>query len=85
MKSIFICLFGISALALFLHGATNWLESQPSLPDQKFAVVDTYRGCSVVQYTPTNAARYTYFLDCTEELMQAMPYGGTSIKSRNEK
>jgi len=42
----------------------NWLESQPTPPDQKFAVVDTYRGCSVVQYTPTNAARYTYFLDC---------------------
>jgi hypothetical protein len=51
-------------LATIMNAATNWLESQPSLPDQKFAVVDTYKGCDVVQYTPTNAARYTYFLDC---------------------
>jgi uncharacterized membrane protein len=51
-------------LATIMNAAANWLEMQPSAPDQKFAVVDTYRGCSVVQYTPTNAARYTYFLDC---------------------
>jgi len=47
-----------------MNGAANWLEAQPTPPDQKFAVVDTYKGCDVVQYTPTNAARYTYFLDC---------------------
>jgi hypothetical protein len=29
-----------------------------------FEVVDTYRGCSVVRYTPDHSARYTYFLDC---------------------
>ena len=51
-------------LATIMNAATNWLESQPSPPNQKFSVVDTYRGCSVVQYTPTNASRYTYFLDC---------------------
>ncbi len=60
-------------------------DEPPSPPDQKFAVVDTYKGCDVVQYTPTNAARYHYFLDCTEEMMNAMPYGGTSIKVRREK
>ena len=32
--------------------------------DQKFAVVDTYNHCEVVQYSPTNAARYFYFLHC---------------------
>jgi hypothetical protein len=26
--------------------------------------VDTYEGCDVVQYGPTNAARYFYFLHC---------------------
>ena len=51
-------------LATIMNAAANWLEVQPSAPDQKFAVVDTYRGCSVVRYTPTNAARYSYFLDC---------------------
>jgi len=32
--------------------------------EASFEVVDRYKGCDVVQYTPTNAARYTYFLDC---------------------
>jgi hypothetical protein len=60
----------IAGLAVFVGGIvitlliSSWLEAQPSAPDQKFEVVDTYRGCSVVQYAPTNAARYTYFLDC---------------------
>jgi hypothetical protein len=54
----------VGLLAIILNGAANLFESQPSAPDQKFAVVDTYRGCDVVRYTPTNAARYTYFLDC---------------------
>jgi hypothetical protein len=39
-------------------------KTQLITPKSNFEVVDTYRGCSVVQYTPTNAARYTYFLDC---------------------
>ena len=54
----------VGLLAIILNGAANWLESQPSTPDQKFEIVDTYRGCSVVRYSPTNAARYSYFLDC---------------------
>ena len=29
-----------------------------------FEVVDTYKGCDVVRYTPDNSARYDYFLDC---------------------
>jgi hypothetical protein len=64
MKSIFVSLIGISAIALAIHGAANWLDMQPSLPDQKFAVVDTYKGCEVVRYTPDNSVRYSYFLDC---------------------
>ena len=62
--SIIVFLFALVSLAVLMNGVANWLESQPSVPDQKFEVVDTYRGCSVVQYAPTNAARYTYFLDC---------------------
>jgi hypothetical protein len=49
-------------LAAVMNGAANLFESQP--PDQKFEVVDTYRGCDVVRYTPDNSARYSYFLDC---------------------
>ena len=67
MKSIFVSLIGISAIALAIHGAANWLDMQPSPPDRKFEVVDTYKGCEVVQYTPDNSARYTYFLDCSKK------------------
>ena len=64
IKRAIIIVTGIVLLSFVMNGAANWLEAQPSAPDQKFEVVDTYRGCSVVQYAPTNAARYTYFLDC---------------------
>ena len=64
MKNAIIVVLFLVMLSILMHGAANWLESQPSAPDQRFAVVDTYKGCDVVQYTPTNAARYTYFLDC---------------------
>jgi hypothetical protein len=61
---IFTVIVSIFLLAFLMNGFANWLESQPSTPDQKFEVVDTYKGCAVVRYAPTNAARYTYFLDC---------------------
>ena len=64
MKSIIVIIVGIAALSFLMNGAANWLESQPTEPDQKFEVVDVYKGCDVVQYTPDNSARYSYFLDC---------------------
>ena len=51
-------------LTIILNGAANWLDAQPTPSNQKFAVVDRYKGCDVVQYTPDHSARYTYFLDC---------------------
>jgi len=30
----------------------------------KFEVIDTYKGCDVVRYSPPNGANYHYFLDC---------------------
>jgi hypothetical protein len=62
--SIIVFLFSLVSLTILMNGAANWLEAQPSPPDQKFEVVDTYRRCDVVRYSPTNAARYSYFLDC---------------------
>ena len=58
---IFTAVVSIFLLVFLMNGG---LEIQPSAPDQKFAVVDTYNHCDVVQYTPTNAARYSYFLHC---------------------
>jgi hypothetical protein len=37
---------------------------QPDAPKSNFEVVDTYKGCDVIQYTPEYSARYTYFLHC---------------------
>jgi hypothetical protein len=60
---VFTAIISIIVFAyLTLNSAANWLEAQPA--EQKFQVVDEYKGCNVVQYSPTNAARYSYFLDC---------------------
>ena len=32
-----------------------------------FAVVDTYKGCDVVQWTDGSLATYKYFLDCNNK------------------
>jgi Na+-transporting methylmalonyl-CoA/oxaloacetate decarboxylase gamma subunit len=53
-------------LIIVMNGVANWLEMQPTPEDKKFEVVDTYKGCNVVQYTPTNSARYSYFLHCSK-------------------
>jgi hypothetical protein len=60
---IFTAVVSIFLLVFLMNGG---LEIQPSAPDQKFAVVDNYKGCEVVQYSPTNAARYYYFLHCSK-------------------
>jgi len=40
-------------------------KEQTTLP-QKFEIVDTYKNCEVVRYTPPSSARYHYFLDCAK-------------------
>ena len=35
-------------------------------PKSNFAVVDTYKGCDIVQWTDGSLATYKYFLDCTK-------------------
>ncbi len=34
-------------------------------PKTNFAVVDTYKGCDIVQWSDNQMATYKYFLDCT--------------------
>jgi hypothetical protein len=36
-------------------------------PKTNFEVIDTYKGCDVVRYSPPNGANYHYFLDCSEK------------------
>ena len=54
---------GMGVLSLFMV-INPGEDVKPSPPDQKFSVVDAYKGCDVVRYTPDNSAMYTYFLDC---------------------
>jgi hypothetical protein len=64
IRGVVIFVAGLSVLALIMNGVANWLEAQPTPPDQKFRTVDVYEGCDVVEYTPTHSARYHYFLHC---------------------
>jgi len=37
---------------------------EPETTEEKFKVVDNYKGCDVIEYSPSNAARYQYLLHC---------------------
>ena len=64
MRNAILIFTSFVLIAFGINFAGNWLEMQPTLIDRKFVVVDTYEGCDVIQYGPTNAARYFYFLHC---------------------
>ena len=55
---------GVLALLLLLYMLK--LNKSPKVlePKTNFEVVDTYKGCDVVRYSPPNGANYHYFLDC---------------------
>ena len=56
---------GMSFLTLFylVTGMVD-AEKQPSTSKSNFDVVDTYKGCDVVQWTNGMQAEYKYFLNC---------------------
>lgn len=54
----------VSAIAFILNASANWLDAHLTPLNQRFEVVDEYKGCDVVQYNPDGSARYSYFLDC---------------------
>jgi len=41
-------------------------ESHTVTPKTNFAVVDTYKGCDIVQWSDNQMATYKYFLDCSK-------------------
>ena len=64
IRGFVIFFVGLGVLAFIMNCAANWIEMKPTPEDKKFEVVDTYKGCDVVRYTPDNSAQYDYFLDC---------------------
>lgn len=63
-KGIIIFFVGLSLVYFFMNTAANWVESKPSPPETRFEVIDTYKGCDVVQYLPEYSGRYYFFLHC---------------------
>lgn len=57
---------GMGFLSLFMV-INPGEDVKPSPPDQKFEVVDTYKGCDVVRWTNNQLAEYKYFLDCKDK------------------
>jgi hypothetical protein len=51
----------ITGFSLLLVGM---IFGEPETTEDKFKVVDNYKDCQVIQYSPSNAARYQYFLHC---------------------
>lgn len=64
----FIQGFGLGVTIGTLIGVmiTTWAFSvtNPKEPPKKFEVVDTYKNCEVVRYTPSDSINYHFFLDC---------------------
>lgn len=55
----------VVVIAMFLALAYFLSDGEQVPPSERFAVVDRYNGCDVVRYSPSNAATYKYFLDCS--------------------
>jgi hypothetical protein len=55
---------GIVFITGFYVFTTEDKPAEAAPPQSNFTVVEQYKGCDVVQYTPDHSARYTYFLDC---------------------
>ena len=64
IRGSIIIVVGLILTTFVLNFAANYIESTPSPADEKFMVVDRYKGCDVVRYNPDHSARYSYFLDC---------------------
>jgi hypothetical protein len=64
IRGFVIFFVGLGVLAFLMNGAANWLEMQPTPQDERFKVVDKYRGCEVVRYAPQNDAKYHYLMYC---------------------
>ena len=61
-------IIGASIMLLALYWAKPSSETPPVTPKSSFAVVDTYKGCDVVQWSNGMQAEYKYFLDCTDSM-----------------
>ena len=59
-----IAVIVIGSIILIFSTMKQNQSSKVLEPKTNFEVVDTYKGCAVVRYSPPNGANYHYFLDC---------------------
>ncbi len=61
-RTLVIGVIGASVCILGLYMMKP--ENPPVTPKTNFAVVDTYKGCDIVQWSDHQMATYKYFLHC---------------------
>jgi hypothetical protein len=83
----FVAVVSILLYAFLVYDSQNAFAVKPAeaASISQFKVVDTYKGCDVVEWHYGMLAEYRYFLDCTDEIIMGMPYGTSTIKARKEK
>ena len=57
-------IIGLSVMLLVIYMVKPSSQTHTVTPEKNFAVVDTYKGCDVVQWTDGSLATYKYFLHC---------------------
>ena len=57
-------IIGASSLILLFYMKNTTQPAGAQQYKSNFEVIDNYKGCGVVRYSPPNGANYHYFLDC---------------------
>ena len=61
------CLAGLWFLAPAIVESFQTKPAEAAAPTSNFTVVETYKGCDVVQWHYSMFAEYKYFLHCNEK------------------
>ena len=57
-------IIGLSVMLLVIYMLKPSPQTQTVTPKTNFAIVDTYKGCDIVQWDNGSFAEYKYFLHC---------------------
>ena len=63
-RIIYGATIGVLSLLLVFYMLKPNKPAEVTESKSNFEVIDTYKGCAVVRYSPPNGANYHYFLDC---------------------
>ena len=57
-------IIGLSVMLLVIYMVKPSSQNHTVTPKTNFAIVDTYKGCDIVQWDNGSFAEYKYFLHC---------------------